>query len=91
MSQEKQIIKINAKNFWTWFTNPAIYDLDTLMDYLSHKNYKDIKTVGELSKIIDFIDPQFCINFDELANEDELAEQEIAIEDTDKRKIEWII
>lgn len=84
-------IKINTRKLAINYVYPFVHNEDELVNFITtDKNITKIKTLGELANIIDYLDKNTCINFNEVANEFELSEECISFDDSDKRKIDWL-
>lgn len=84
-------IQINTQKLAKNFVHPFVHNADELVKFITtDKNITKIKTLGELANLIDYLDKETCFNFNEVANEFELAEETITFDDSDRRKIEWI-
>lgn len=84
-------IQINTKTFATNFVTPFIHNTDALIEFIiTDKNITKIKTLGELASLIDYLDTNTCVNFNEVCTEFEKLEETISFDDSDKRKIEWV-
>jgi hypothetical protein len=84
-------IQINTIAFAKSFFTPFVHNADELVKLMTtDKNITKFKTLGELASLIDYIDNETCANFNDVANEFELAEESISFDDSDKRKIDWL-